>query len=174
VEKKIIRIAITGPESTGKSWLSERLAQHFHTCWVPEYSREYLERLHHPYEETDILEIARGQFRNEEEMVKKANNILFCDTEFLVTLIWSEFRFGKCNPWIQTMFRNHMYSLYMLCDIDLPWENDPLREHPHQRELLFSLYRDALIEAKYPYIIISGVGENRLNQAIEVVKGRFF
>ncbi|MCD4735883.1 MAG: ATP-binding protein, partial [Bacteroidales bacterium] len=94
----IYRIAITGPESTGKSRLSAQLAEHFNTVWAPEYAREYLQKIQRPYTQEDLLEIAKGQKRMHEKMMKFARNILFCDTEMLVIKIWSEFKYGNCHP----------------------------------------------------------------------------
>jgi NadR type nicotinamide-nucleotide adenylyltransferase len=167
------RISITGPESTGKSWLAERLAKSFNTAWVPEYSREYLHKLGREYVFEDILEIAKGQLSKEKEMEKKASGLLFCDTDLLVARIWSEFKYGRCDPWIIHQLRIHHYGLYLLCDIDLPWEADPLREHPHKRKDLFDLYKKNLEEMRVEYAIISGTGINRLNMAIETVARTF-
>ncbi|MCK4569489.1 MAG: ATP-binding protein, partial [Bacteroidales bacterium] len=98
--KLTYRIAITGPESTGKSELAEQLAKHFNTVWVPEYSREYLRELSRSYGYDDILSIAKGQFEGEERMATKASGLLFCDTDFIVNKIWCIDKFGKCHPWI--------------------------------------------------------------------------
>jgi NadR type nicotinamide-nucleotide adenylyltransferase len=166
------RIAITGPESTGKSVLAEQLAAHFQTTWVPEYAREYLEILAKPYQEKDILNIARGQLSSEESKLDHARDFLFCDTEFLVTKIWSEVKYGRCDPWILEMVETHRYDLYLLCDIDLPWQEDPLREHPHRRRYLFDLYLNELQSRKYPFAVVRGTGPSRLENALEII-GRF-
>jgi NadR type nicotinamide-nucleotide adenylyltransferase len=169
----LIRISITGPESTGKSWLTERLAGHFSTACVPEVSRDYLARLERPYEFDDIAKIAREQLAVENETAAKAKGLLFCDTDLLVCRIWSLFKYGKCDPWVARMTEKHRYDLYLLCNIDLPWEFDPLREHPGQREELFGIYRDELEVMKADYAIISGIGEERLVEAVAAVNKRF-
>jgi len=163
----LLRIAITGPESTGKSELAEKLARHYHTVWVPEYAREYLNRLGRRYEYDDLLVIARGQWESEMRLAAKARTFLFCDTDFLVAKIWCGDKFGKCHPWISEMVEKHRYNLYLLCDIDLPWSDDPLRENPHDRDRLFALYRSELDNRRMPYAVISGTGEERLRRAIE-------
>ena len=170
---KIIRIAVTGPESTGKSLLSEQLAMHYRTAWVPEYSREYLNTLERPYDYEDILQIAKGQHERENKLISKSNRFLFCDTEPIVTKIWCEVKYQKCHPWITEQIRLNPYDHYLLCNIDLPWEDDPLREHPDKREFLFSLYQNELSKRKLPFSIISGIGNKRLQEAIKVIDKSF-
>jgi NadR type nicotinamide-nucleotide adenylyltransferase len=169
----IRRIAITGPESTGKSMLSEQLARHYQTVWVPEYAREYLEHLGKPYMEDDILSIARGQLSHEAAMLDKASGYLFCDTELVVTKIWSEVKYRKCDPWILEAIENHRYDLYLLCDIDLPWEYDPLREHPDQRQFLFDLYFNELKRREFPFEVVRGSGPDRLAHAVGIIENYF-
>ncbi len=168
--KLLKRIAITGPESTGKSSLCKQLASHFNDEWVPEVAREYIEKLNRPYDASDILSIAKNQITREEEMAKKANHFLFCDTELIVTKIWSEHKYKKCDPWILNQISVHDYSLYLLCDIDLPWEQDPQREHPHLRKYFFDLYLKELKDRKLNFQILSGTGDDRLKVAIELIE----
>lgn len=164
------RIAVTGPESTGKSVLAESLALHYHTVWVPEYARTYLKDLDRPYHYEDILKIARGQLQSETEAVAQASGLLFCDTELIVTKIWSEFKYGKCDLWIPEQINQHPHDLYLLCDIDLPWEFDPLREHPGHRKDLFRLYLKELESRNLNYGIVSGTGAKRLENALSIIK----
>lgn len=165
-ETKIYRIAVTGPESSGKSVLSEALANHYNTRWVPEYSRTYLADLKRDYSYKDIVRIARGQFNLEEKTFPYASQFLFCDTDFLVCKVWSEEKFGKCDPWINEMYDQSHYDLYLLCKPDLPWKADPLRENPEDRDRLFNIYRKYLEEKYYSYKIICGTGKQRLDRAI--------
>ena len=164
------RISITGPESTGKSWLAENLARHYSTSWVPEYSREYLSSLGRPYRPEDIVNIAKGQLRIENEAALKSDSMLFCDTDLLVNMIWSEFKYGHCDPWILDQAMIHRYDLYLLCNIDLPWEADPLREHPDKRKILFDLYQNNLEKMDVKWVVISGTGNERLMNAIKAVE----
>jgi NadR type nicotinamide-nucleotide adenylyltransferase len=168
----IRRVAITGPESTGKSTMAEKLAHHYHTVWVPEYAREYIDGLGRPYDFNDIIEIAKGQYTREEELVSRANGLLFCDTDFIVLKIWCEFKYKICPDWILDKVNNHIYDLYLLPAIDLPWECDPQREHPHLREELFSLYRDELTNRRLNFSIITGEGDSRLDNAVRAVDER--
>ena len=162
------RISITGPESTGKSILSEKLANYFSTDFVPEYSREYLSAKPN-YNFDDVLEIAKGQLLNEDNKAEE-NALLFCDTDVLVNKIWCDFAFGKCHEFIETKFINHRYGLYILCYPDIEWEFDPLRENPDNRLELFDMYKNELDNSGANYRILCGKGEQRLKNAISFVK----
>jgi NadR type nicotinamide-nucleotide adenylyltransferase len=165
----IRRIAVTGPESTGKSTLSERLADHYQTVWVPEYARSYLNRLDRPYTQADILAIAQGQVQLEQELASQAQRMLISDTELLVAKVWSEHAFGECPEWISQQLEAQYYDLYLLAGIDIPWEPDPQREHPHLREHFYQLYRKELISRGWPYIEVGGSLPERMRQAIAVI-----
>jgi len=170
----VLKIAITGPESTGKSQLAEELAAHYRTVFVPEFARGYIDRLNRPYNYQDILGIAKGQIREEEEMAGQAKGLLFCDTELIVTKIWSEVKYGMCDSWILEKIEENKNDLFLLCNIDLPWEEDPQREHPHMREKLFGLYFDELTERGFSFRVVSGTGKERLMNAIGFVEKAFF
>jgi len=165
----IKRIAITGPESTGKTELAKSLAAHYNTVWVPEYARNYIEELKRPYTAEDILQIAKGQLNNEKTLISKANNVLFCDTELIVTKIWCEHKYKFCHPWISENINNHPYDFYLLCNIDLAWKIDKLSEHPHLRKYFFELYKSELASRNFPYAIINGNGKGRLHSGISAV-----
>lgn len=167
------RIVITGPESTGKSWLTKNLAKHYNTVWVPEYARDYIASLNREYNQNDILYIAQQQLELEQEKAQKANSLLFCDTSMLVPKIWSDFVFGRCPDWIEQQLDNHIYDLYLLCYIDTPWEEDPLREHPHKRKTLFSIYENELKQRDFPFEIITGLNNERLNNAVHAIEKHF-
>jgi NadR type nicotinamide-nucleotide adenylyltransferase len=169
-EKNIIRIAITGPESTGKSALAECLAVHYNTVWIPEYAREYLGKLDRPYNQDDILQIAKGQFESEKKQAFATGKFIFSDTELIVTKIWSDVKYGNCDKWILDNIDEQKFDLYLLCNIDLPWEFDVLREHPEQREYLMKLYINELFIRKLNYAVISGNGEQRVNNAISIIE----
>ncbi len=163
------KILITGPESTGKSVLARQLAAHYQTAWVPEYARTYLEKLGRPYTEEDLLHIARGQLQLEDFQAQFARTVLPCDTGMLVMKVWSEFKYGRCAPWIiEQLYKRH-YSLVLLCGIDTPWEYDPLREHPRQREALFAIYKRELQRLGLPYVELWGGKEERLEKAIALL-----
>ena len=106
-------------------------------------------------------------------MMAEAENFLFCDTEQIVNKIWCDEKFGTCHPWILDKILTHRYDLYLLCEPDLRWEADPLRENPEDRERLFELYKKELEVNKFPFVIINGQGKERLNKALEAMQ-RFF
>lgn len=166
VNKKIIKIIATGPESTGKSTLMQQLATHYQTQYVPEFARTYLECLKRPYRENDLIKIAQGQRDLELFFLKKSNQYLCCDTSMLVLKIWSEYRFGKCHPWIEEQFQKEN-GIFILCGTDMPWEFDSQRENPNEREELYQLYRSVLIDYGKQYIEASGNQEIRLAAVIE-------
>jgi len=166
----IRKIAITGPESTGKTWLAENLAARYNTIWVPEFARRFLHGLGRPYNYEDILYIAKKQFIQNEEAFSKASHFLFCDTELIVTKIWCQVKYGLSHSWINEHIKKQNFDLYLIPDIDLPWEPDPQREHPKMREKLMKLYIDELVSHHFPYVVISGGKTERLNIAVEALE----
>jgi NadR type nicotinamide-nucleotide adenylyltransferase len=166
-------ISITGPECTGKSSLANALADHYKVRWVKEYSREYLATINRPYQFEDIVKIARGQYHQEQELTAREDKFLLCDTDMLVCKIWSQFKYGKVDPWLESMTRGHLYDLYLLCDIDLPWAEDPLREHPFRRKELFDMYIYELKKLGVSFEVVSGLGYDRVMKAISIIDRTF-
>lgn len=166
------RILILGPESTGKSTLAADLANHFDEPWVPEYAREYLEKINHPYQFEDLLEIGKGQVAIEDNLAEKGNNFLFCDTDLRVIHIWSEHRFGKTDTWVLDEIARRTYDLILLTDTDLPWTPDPLREYPEleMRQYFFKKYLQLAEESGFPFLIVSGNQQTRLQTALEAIE----
>jgi NadR type nicotinamide-nucleotide adenylyltransferase len=169
LKTKTLKIAITGPESTGKSNLAQDLASHYHAAFVPEFARVFIDNLNRNYTYDDILTIAQNQLLLEADLEKHAKQYLFCDTELIVTRIWSLHKYGKCDDWITEQITRHTYDLYLLCDIDLPWQFDKQREHPHLRKFFFDWYKSELKYFGLPYEIVSGMGEARLRNAINLI-----
>lgn len=164
------KVAVIGPECTGKSALSEFLAGHFQTEWVPEYARGYVGNLVRPYVESDLLTIAHGQVRVEDEFARGNNSILFCDTNLYVIKVWSEFVFGSCHPEILDEIKERKYDLYLLTYIDIPWESDPMREHPERREELYQIYLNEMKNQPVPFVEIKGDRESRQQTAVDAVQ----
>ncbi|GAB3827683.1 AAA family ATPase [Pontibacter rugosus] len=161
----MIKIAITGPESTGKSTLAEQLAEIYKTVWVPEYARSYVGNLGRSYILKDIEAIAHGQLALEKQVAQQADTLLFADTDMLVLKIWSEHAFGHCPDWIQQQLQTQGYNLYLLMGVDLPWEPDPQREHPHLRQYFYDWYKRELEVLQVPFAEIRGQQEERLQSA---------
>lgn len=171
--ESIKRIALIGPESTGKTTLARELAQHYRTRWVPEYAREYVALLDRPYTLNDITLIAQEQLKMENELAAKAYCFLFSDTELIISKVWCEDVFQTCPPWIEEALAKHHYDLYLLTRNDLPWQLDPVRENPHRREYFFGLYKEYLDKHRLPYSIITGTGDARLHNAIKAIEEKF-
>jgi len=168
----IPKIAIVGPESTGKSSLTEALSSHYKLPWVEEYSREYLENLRRPYGQSDLIEIALGQLDLERKVLEEKPAFLLCDTNLLVIKVWSEFKYGNADPALEELYNFEEYSHYFLCDTDIPWAYDPLREHPEKREELFEIYHLYLKQLGLSFSIIRGTKEERLEQAVSEINQR--
>ena len=169
-KQSMFKIAIVGPESTGKSTLAKQLADHFNTVWVPEYSREFLEKTNGKYTEQDLIQILNGQMESENELVKRANKFIFCDTSPLVIWIWSKVKYGRVNREIEKTLQAFKHDYYLLTYPDLPWENDELRESEGQLTKLYNLYLKKLELLHYPYEIVSGIGNKRLQLAVNALK----
>ena len=169
----IIKIAIYGPESTGKTTLAKQLASHFNTVWAPEFARDYLQEKWNAKQEIcvaeDLLPIAIGQMQLENEALQKANKYLFADTCLMITKVFSEIYYGFCDAKLDKAARKHKYDLFFLTDIDVPWEQDDLRDSPNERVATFEKFKQALIENNKPFIVLSGNPEIRLQKAIAII-----
>ena len=186
------KIVVIGPESTGKSTLCQQLAEHYGTLWCPEYAREYLLENGMDYSYEDLLTIAKGQISLEDAYVRRTmydvpvhegspshasrltphNRLLFIDTDMYVMKVWCEFVYGKCHPWILEQIAERSYDLYLLCNTDLPWVKDELREYPDlaTRDTLFRIYKDLMVNQSTPWVEIrTDDYEERLRQAIRAV-----
>ena len=163
-------IVITGPESTGKTTLTRQLADHFGCAWAPEFARTYIARLDRPYREDDLLEIAKGQVRTEEEAMAAGSEAVFFDTGLEVIKIWSEYKYGRCHPWILDKIAKRKYSFYLLCSPDIPWQPDPQRENPFERKKIFKLFRQELTRQNTKFVVVNGLNEKRFANAIHHVE----
>ncbi|MBS7229994.1 DUF4301 family protein [Flavobacterium psychroterrae] len=169
----IIKIALFGPESTGKTTLAKQLAEYYETEWVPEFARDYLqqkwEENQHICVEDDMLPIAYGQVALENIKLASAKKYLFSDTNLMVTKVFSEVYYGFCDPFLNEAALEHEYDLFFLTDIDVPWEKDDIRDTSEGRETVFSVFKQTLIDAKKPFITLSGDKESRLEKAIAII-----
>ncbi|HLG41017.1 MAG TPA: ATP-binding protein [Chitinophagaceae bacterium] len=194
---KIKKVVIIGPESTGKSTLCHQLAEHYNTIWCPEYAREYLLKHGMNYSYDDLLTIAKGQVELEEKTIHLAirnfshddqdqqatshspftihHSPLFIDTNMYVMKVWCEFVFGKCHPFILEQIEKRKYDQYLLCNVDLPWVKDELREYPdlERRQQLYDIYKNIMNNQPVQWIEINGNYEERLKTAIKAVNKLF-
>ncbi len=162
---KIIKVAVIGPESTGKSEMCRQLAKEYNTIFVPEFARNYLTNLGRPYTYEDVIYIGEQQMLLEKEYEKRANKILFCDTNLITIKIWLQVVFNKVPFYMDVLINKNKYDKTFLMDIDLPWENDPLREHPNRRKEILNLHLIELESHKSKFNLISGLGTERLQNA---------
>lgn len=168
----LIKVVLFGPESTGKTTLSQQLAQHYRSVWVPEYAREYLQekwdKEQKSCEPEDLLPIAYGQMRLENQLAQKANNLLICDTNLLQTKVYAEaYYVGYCDPVLEKYALQNTYHLYLLTYIDVPWEADDLRDKPNERERMFAHFKEALEKYHKNFILLKGNNASRLSTAIQ-------
>lgn len=171
-----LNIVLFGPESTGKTELAKSLANHYHTSWVPEYARYYLENKFPEIinaesicKEDDILPIVSGQIALENAENELNNKILFLDTNPLETIVYVKYYFNKTYDWLENIVKKRHYDLYLLTDLSVEWQPDKLRDRPNDRETLFNLFKNELDIRDLPYKIVSDTGENRLKIAISIV-----
>ena len=158
------RVFITGPESSGKSTLYQYLKRELKVVGVAEYAREYLEEKGGDYTFEDLKIISNTQLSLCQS--ERIEGLLLCDTGALVLKIWAEERFQKTIEIVERELKKNTDDLYLLCKPDIPWEEDPLRENPEDRERLFEKYLNYLKEYKLNYRIISG-GEEERNRMVK-------
>lgn len=174
----LIKIVLYGPESTGKTTLARQLAKHYNTVWVPEYAREYLQKKWDDDQKIcelhDLVPIAEGQIRHENELSKKANQILICDTDILETKVYSEAYFeGYCDPELEKYALLNTYDLYFLTAIDVPWIKDDLRDRPDQRQEMFNLFKTSLEKYQRSFVILTGKEVQRFQTAVKHIDKLF-
>jgi len=170
----LVKIVLFGPESTGKTTISQQLARHYNTVWVPEYARDYLQNKWNNFRKTcendDLIPIAIGQMKMENELSKKADKVLICDTDLLETKVYSqEYYGGYVDPRLDVAAQTNTYDLYLLTYIDNPWEEDDLRDRPELRLEMFQAFENALKTHGKKYIILKGGRKKRFNKAIKAI-----
>ena len=169
-----LKIAFTGPESTGKTSLSMLVAETFDGVYMPEYSRSFLEKTNGFYEEQDLVTIALGQSEALQNVLITGNHLLVSDTDMTVMKVWSQFKYGRVSPVIEHLYQEESFDHLFLCDTDIPWEEDPLREHPESRDELFVLYLEMIQAKTKNFTIVEGSLEERLNQVRQVLEEKKF
>lgn len=165
-----MKVAIIGPESTGKTALAGQLAARFRAPWVPEYAREYVAALRRPYTRDDVEAIARRQVEQERKYEAwPAGRHVFFDTDLVVTKVWFAYRYHSVPPFVEERLATRFFDLYLLCAPDLPWQYDPVREHGDDRDFFFDWYRREVEALGTPCAVITGQGGERLRKAVEAI-----
>lgn len=169
-ENKTIKIAVVGPESTGKSTMAKYLAKELKTLAVPEYARYYCEHLNREYTLQDEVNMFYGQVALEEAFLASEPSVIVCDTTILTVKIWCDHLFGETPKEVTDEIKKRQYNFYLLMDIDLPWEDDPLRDFPTERAHFMQVWKDELDALNANYRIVSGLGEERLKNGLREVE----
>lgn len=173
----VLRICIVGAESTGTTTLAQELARYYHTLWVPEYGREYTERIardnpnvhHYNWRSEEFTHIAREQQRQEDEAAARANRLLFCDTDALATAIWHEHYLGSPSPAVEALARQRHYALYILTACDVPFVQDTIREGEYTRDWMTRRFEEELSRRPEPWMKVSGSHEERMRTAVAAI-----
>ncbi len=168
----MLKIIVTGPESSGKTTLCKALSEHYNLPFTKEFAREYLTDLGKNYLQEDLLEIAKGQLENE-QLINNNQQISLHDTDLITLKIWSDYKYGNCTNWILEQIKKQKVEnrFYLLCKPDLKWNYDPLRENPTDRNELLEIYKQELENLGHKFLIIKG--EDRNEQAIEILSTNF-
>ena len=165
---------ITGPESTGKTTLAKQLSNNFNIPLVEEFAVTYLTATKGIYSYRDLLKIAKGQIEEENKAIKISNkNTIILDTDLITIKIWSKVKFGKISRWIMKTIRERQYDHYLLCYPDIPWEYNPFRENPNDRDILFELYKKELKKYGKDFTIIKGSQDRRFELAVDIIKQKY-
>lgn len=170
-KKNPLKIVFTGPESSGKTTITKLAAKSYKTEWLTEFSRTYLNQLDRPYGVADLVKIAQGQLLAEQKFTQDYPNqaFLFYDTSLLVIKVWSIFKYGFYNFKLDQLLRQNLPDIYFLCDWQIPWEFDPLRETPNDRDALYAIYKRELEDLNIPFFEIGGTNEERLDKIKQVL-----
>ena len=162
----MLKIAITGPESSGKTTLSAALAEHYKVSYIPEFARTYLGKTKGQYQQSDLDIIAQGQLKS---LLSFKGQIAIFDTDFSVLELWSKYKYNTVSHYIKKLVTKDYFDLHVLCSPDMPWEPDPLRENPNSRAELFELYKTNLNNYNKNFIIVNGPHEKRLKKTIQAI-----
>lgn len=169
LQTDVLRVVLTGAESTGKTTLAALLAGHYDTVWLPEYVRAFVEEHGEPTYD-DVARIAQGHLDQEAACLPDAHRVLIYDTDLLSTCLYSRYIFGRCPGWVDEAARDRTADLYLLAGDDIPWVPDPgQRENPSTRDTLQPLFKQMLEERNLPYVTVDGSLESRLKTAIAAI-----
>ena len=168
----MIRVVLTGSESTGKTTLGNELARHYGAELAPEFVRSFAERHGGVIRFEDHGPIARGQMQLEDDYIERAGGVrplVLFDTDLLSTVVYCGHYFGQCPRWIEEAARERRPDLYLLCEIDAPWVADGVRDRGEQREEMQALFRDAVVASGASYLSLQGDVAARMTQATTTI-----
>lgn len=167
----MLRVVITGAESTGKSTLTKELADYFKAPFTEEFVRSYVNRVQRSLEASDLNAIFQGQYSIEQAGCTNKPPLVFHDTNLLSNLIYADYYFKQIPDRLKLEILNQNYGLYLLCDTDIPWEADGLqRESSDLRSKLQKVFIEELAKRKIKPVLISGTKKERLEIAIQAVQ----
>lgn len=175
-EITMIKIVVTGVESSGKTTLAGRIAEYYDIPLVKEYTRAYLQGKNGAYNEGDLVQILEGQLASEQNVKAISPRAIVCDTGPYVIKVWSRDKYHSVDPRILESIKAYQADLFVLPYIDgIEYEEDPLREHPDlaDRQRLFGMYLEEMANQNVPFVIPHGSEEERLSQVIGVVNSLF-
>ena len=156
---------MTGSECTGKTTLAADLARAYGVECVPEFVREFVDSVGGRPQFSDHGPIARGQKALEDEYRARATKLLIHDTDLLSTVAYCRAYFDRCPEWIEAAAIDRQASLYLLCDIDVPWVADGLRDRRENRQEMHALFESVLKTAGANYVVIKGSRDERFAEA---------
>lgn len=163
-------IALTGAESTGKSTLAEALAKHYKVPFVPEFAREYIRNLHGNYSFADVEFIARKQIEQYSQLLQEQHSVIILDTWLLITKVWFEVVYQRVPDWLEASIQHYRIDLFLVCDTDLPWEPDDVRENGGENRIkLQQRYINEIRKHHFQFELIQGSGEKRTQNAIQII-----
>ena len=168
--ERLRRVTVTGSESTGKTWLAQRLARHFETVCVAEFARQYVMYKAAPLDASDVEPIARGQLKSEDEALRRAVDLVILDTDLVSTVVYAEHYYGTCPAWVERSARERLADLYLLCDVDVPWIPDAARDRPQARREIHAAFAEHLERYGAHYALVRGTWEEREAGAVNAVE----
>ena len=171
---RLFRVCVTGPESTGKTTLAEQVALFVGTEWVPEASRIYAERVARDLSVADVEPIAREHIARAdaaaERVAARKGTALVLDTDLLSTVVYAQHYYAFDSPWLDGEERARRADLYLLCDVDVPWVPDGIRDRPAHRDAMFAMFRDAVAERRVQFVVLRGDWDARWKAARTAVQ----
>ena len=170
--RRLTRIVVTGSESTGKTMLANSIAEHYGVAWIHEFARDYAENKDELLTADDVEPIAAGQIAREDSAFQNASGMIILDTDIVSTMVYADHYYGRVPGWIEQAARERLADLYLLCDTDVPWVADQVRDAQHHRRQVHDLFVQRLAELAATVRIVGGTTspEQRLERALKHIE----